>query len=509
MNFSTLRLSGILLHISSLPAAAGEADQGIGDLGDGARAFVDFLQAAGQSCWQVLPIGPTGYGDSPYASYSAFAGNPDFISLDDLQRRGYLSASELPDLARTRKHAHIGAAREVKMPALRRAWQRFCSARTSAESGAFHHWAAQQGDWLDDFALFMTLKDLHGGGAWYSWPREYKLRDSAALQALRRTQGELFDFHRWLQWLFSEQWRSLRAYAAARGVQLMGDIPIFAADDSADVWAHPDQFLLDGERRPTVVAGVPPDYFSRTGQRWGNPLYDWDAMRRDNFGWWDARLRRMLECFDLLRIDHFRGFEAFWAIPAADDTAVNGRWVKAPGSELFAEIRRRHGALPLVAEDLGLITPEVVALLRECGFPGMKVLQFGFESRDPRNDFLPHNFERNCVVYTGTHDNAPTAAWHRDASNEVRDFVEQYTGMRSSTRVVRELIRAALASPAGLCLFPMQDVLAQGKSRRMNEPGQARGNWSYRIEAEDLASDVAADLRQLTALYNRLASSSA
>jgi 4-alpha-glucanotransferase len=486
------RASGILLHPTSLPGR-----YGIGELGDEAWAFLRFLGAAGQRLWQVLPLGPTGYGDSPYQAFSAFAGNPLLISTDRLLRDGLLESGDLDDQPEFPEgHVDYGPAITFKNTILRRAYARF-----KAEGG-MRQVDAWDTPWLEDYALFMALKDHHEGASWSAWAPELVRRESAALAAARRDLGDHVDFYRFCQYRFFEDWGALKREANAAGVRIIGDLPIFVAYDSADAWANQGLFFLDEAGQPTVVAGVPPDYFSATGQLWGNPLYRWDAMAKDDYAWWVARLRMSLTMFDLARIDHFRGFEAYWEIPAGEETAVNGRWVKGPGAAFFEAIRAQLGELPIIAEDLGLITEEVVALRERFGLPGMLVLQFA--PSDPQNAYLPHNHERNNVVYSGTHDNDTTRGWWKGASDDERAFVRRYLGHAVTRRTIAwEFIRLAFASVARTAIVPLQDVLNLGSEARMNTPGVAGGNWGWRYEEGALTPELAGRLRDLTELYAR------
>jgi 4-alpha-glucanotransferase len=486
------RASGILLHPTSLPGR-----YGIGELGDEARDFLAFLVAAGQKLWQVLPLGPTSYGDSPYQSFSAFAGNPLLISTDRLLRDGLLTTDDLDDLPDfPAGQVDFGPVIAHKNTLLRRAYTRFAA---SGEPAELLRWDAP---WLDDYALFMALKDHHGGAVWSSWDPALVRRDPAALAAMRETLADDIDFQRFCQGRFFRDWGDLKREANEQGVRIIGDLPIFVAYDSADVWANQGLFFLDAAGQPSVVAGVPPDYFSATGQLWGNPLYRWDVMARDGFAWWVERLRMSLTLFDLARIDHFRGFEAYWEIPADETTAINGRWVQGPGAAFFDGIRAELGDLPIIAEDLGLITPEVLALRERFALPGMAVLQFA--PSDPTNVYLPHHHERNSVVYTGTHDNDTTRGWWAATTEAERDFVQRYLGHPvTEETIAAEFIRLALGSVAHTAIIPLQDVLNLGSEARMNTPGTAGGNWGWRYGAGALTDEAAEQLRELTELYAR------
>ena len=486
------RASGVLLHPTSLPGP-----YGIGELGDEARQFLAFLVAAGQKLWQVLPLGPTGYGDSPYQSFSAFAGNPLLISTDRLCRDGLLTPDDLADWPRfPTERVDFGPVIAHKQIVLRRAYARFAATDGAARIARWH------APWLDDYALFMALKDHHGGAVWSSWEPALVRRDPAALAAMREVLADDIGFHRFCQFRFFEDWGALKREANARGVRIIGDLPIFVAYDSADAWANQGLFFLDAAGQPSAVAGVPPDYFSATGQLWGNPLYRWEVMARDGYAWWVERLRLALALFDLARIDHFRGFEAYWEIPAGETTAINGRWVSGPNAAFFDAIRAQLGDLPIIAEDLGLITEEVLALRLRFGLPGMAVLQFA--PSDPSNVYLPHHHERNSVVYTGTHDNDTTRGWWSATTDAERAFLQRYLGHPiTEATIAPTLIRVALGSVARTAIVPLQDVLNLGSEARMNTPGTAGGNWGWRYGAGALTDELAAQLRAWTELYAR------
>lgn len=488
------RRSGILLHPTSLPGP-----YGIGDLGAGARNFIEFLADAGQQVWQVMPLGPTGFGDSPYQCFSAFAGNHYLISLDALEAQGLLTRAELAQCpAFPRDKVDYGPVIEFHTAMLRKAHQRFEADATATQRAELEAFARAQRAWLDDYTLFMACKDAHGGRLWSEWSAGKGRITEAPLEA----PAERVAFHRFVQYEFFRQWDAVRQYAHTHGIQIIGDMPIFVAYDSADVWAHPELFHLDEQGQMTVVAGVPPDYFSTTGQLWGNPLYRWEACQREHFRWWIERFRHALSMVDLVRIDHFRGFESCWSVPAGNPTAEHGEWVKTPGDELFATLRATLGPMPLIAEDLGVITPEVEALRDKYGFPGMKILQFGFGG-NASNEFLPHNYPRHCVVYTGSHDNDTALGWYRTAGEKVQDHVRRYF-MCDGHDISWVMIRAALASVGELAVIPLQDVLALDSHARMNFPGRAEGNWQWRYVPEQLSSAIAARLRELTELYGRL-----
>ncbi len=495
------RASGVLLHPTSLPGGLG-----IGNLGHGARRFVDWLAGTGQSVWQVLPLGPTSYGDSPYQTLSAFAGNPLLIDPEALVAEGWLDAADLaaaPALPDDR--VDYGAVIHVVTGLVDRAHAGFRAFARPPARAACERWCREQAAWLDDWTLFAALKERHGGRPWTEWPAAEARRDPSALALARAELAEAIDRHRFRQWVFHRQWDALRAHAHARGVRLFGDVPIFVAHDSADVWANPGLFRLDAAGHPTVVAGVPPDYFSATGQRWGNPLYDWEALRARGWDWWIARLRATLALVDLVRIDHFRGFAACWEIPASEPTAVRGRWVTSPGADFFDALREALGALPIVAEDLGVITPDVERLRDGFGLPGMKVLQFAWS--DPLNPFLPHAHVPNCVVYSGTHDNNTTVGWWREeATPESKRFLAGYLG-RAVGGLDAEphwtLIRIGMMSPAHTFIAPLQDVLGLGPEARLNTPAAAAGNWAWRLREGSLHGAAADVLAELTRLYRR------
>src|SRR5690606_32612241 len=470
-------MAGVLLHPTSLPGP-----HGVGELGAEAFKWVDYLGGAGQRLWQVLPLGPTGYGDSPYQSFSTFAGNPYLLDVSSLVAEGWLAERRLAPLAAMEPAGvDFGALYQHKLPLLAEAADAFLE---SGASDGFETFVRSSEDWLDDYALFMALKVEDGGAAWTDWTSELRLREDTALAAARRRlEREILRQQVWQFW-FDEQWTALKGHARRSGVRVLGDVPIFVALDSADVWANRELFFLGDDGQPTVVAGVPPDYFSATGQRWGNPLYRWDDMKARGYAWWVKRLRHALTQLDLVRIDHFRGFAAYWEIPADEPTAVRGRWVEGPGADFFRKVRVEVGDLPVVAEDLGVITPDVEELRDAFALPGMKVLQFAFAggADDP---YLPHNYVPNSVVYTGTHDNDTTVGWYQQAPEVERDHVRRYLG-RPDPEVVQGLIRAANASVAAIAVVPLQDHLGLGPEARMNTPGKPQGNWSWRFRWEDV-----------------------
>ena len=495
------RRAGILAHPTSLPGPFA-----VGDLGPASERFLAWLEAAGQSLWQVLPLGPVGEGCSPYVARSAFAGNPLLISPERLAEDGLLEPGELADAPGAGGRVDLAAAARWKERLLRAAWERFRRAAAPApleelreELRAFAADPAHA--WLGDWELFAALRDAHRGRSWVEWAAPLARRDPAALEEARRELLVETGYHRFVQFLFFRQWRRLRAAARARGIGILGDVPIYVSHDSADVWARPELFDLDAAGRPLHVAGVPPDYFSPTGQRWGNPLYRWERMAEDGYRWWIERLRANLELTDWVRLDHFRGIAAYWEVPASEPSAMRGRWMPGPGAALLDALREALGELPLVAEDLGVITPDVEALRDGAGLPGMRVLQFAFG--DDESSHLPHRYVPRCVVYTGTHDNDTTLGWFVAASPEERERVLDYVG-GDGIEPHWDLARAAATSVAAWAVVPLQDVLGLGSEARMNTPGQAAGNWSWRARAQQLGGEEASRLRRLAQLTGRL-----
>lgn len=495
------RSSGVLLHITSLPSRGG-----IGDLGPAAFEFIDFLAAAKQHVWQVLPLSPTGFGNSPYASSSAFAGNPLLVSLEFLSEWGWIGAERVAELEAGAGPVDYNEVEARKLPLLMEAAANFLeraphSAEMNEQWNAFVVFCTAESYWLDDYALYAVLRRHFHTGAWTTWPEELRHREKHAIAEARSAHGRALAVEQVLQFAFDLQWRTLRVLAAQAGVRILGDVAIFVNMDSADVWVNPMLFELDERLRPVRVAGVPPDYFSPTGQRWGNPLYRWDLLAQSGYAWWAARMRRARDLYDLIRLDHFRGFESFWAIPAEEKTAVKGEWVKGPGAGLFRALESALGPLPLVAEDLGIITEEVERLRAELALPGMKVLQFGFSNHASHNH-LPHHFEPETVVYTGTHDNDTTQGWWNSASITERKAVEALLGAVGE-RPVWALIRAALASVAVLAMVPAQDLLELDSFARMNTPAIPAGNWGWRAPKDGLTRELAARLGALTEVTDR------
>lgn len=492
----SVRSAGILLHPTSLPGP-----YGVGDMGPTAYSWVEQLRRARMTWWQILPLGPPGYGDSPYQCFSAFAGNSLLISPDQLIKDGLLQRTDLPEADFPEERVDFARVAGFKRQMVTNAWNRFQTERGRSLQGEFDAFRARHADWLEDYALFMALKQVHGGGSWQDWPTDLRLRKPDALTQARRELDQEVSLHRFSQFLFFRQWGALKQHAHSQGVRLIGDLPIFVSEDSADVWARPELFLLDEHRHPTVIAGVPPDYFSATGQRWGNPLYNWAALKKEGYAWWVARLRRVLEQVDLVRLDHFRGFEAYWEIPADMPTAQVGRWVKGPGADLFETFRAELGELPLIAEDLGVITPEVEALREQLRLPGMRIMQFAFGGAVEKR-FLPHNYDHRTVVYTGTHDNDTTQGWYATLTEAECRYLHRYL-LRSGPGIAWDLIRLAWASVADYALAPLQDVLGLGSEGRMNRPGQPSGNWGWRVTTNDLARAAWERLGELTETYER------
>lgn len=491
------RSSGILLHPTSLPGR-----YGIGDLGPEAYHFVDFLQESAQSIWQVLPLGPTGYGDSPYQCFSAFAGQPLLISPELLVQQGHLTSTDVENVPNwPAAKVDYGAVIAFKTQLLHQAFHTFQQRTDSQEKGEFGAFCLAQRAWLDDYALFMALKDQHQGAVWSTWERELITRQPVALTHWNEALSDAVTYVKYVQWQFFRQWFALKHYAGERRIRIVGDIPIFVAHDSADVWANPQLFYLDESGNPLVVAGVPPDYFSRTGQLWGNPLYRWDRMAEAGFAWWIERFRATLKLVDIVRLDHFRGFEAYWEVPGQAKTAEHGQWVKGPGAALFEAVEQALGQLPIIAEDLGLITPPVRELRDRFGFPGMRIFQFGFAS-DADDPFLPHNYIPNCVVYTGSHDNDTVLGWFRTCPSQEREAALAYLGTDGHD-ISWDFARWLLASVADTAVAPMQELLSLGSEARMNYPSRLGENWSWRMLPGALAPELRQHLRALTVAYGR------
>lgn len=491
-----VRRCGILCHPTSFPSPFG-----IGDFGDAAFSFIDFARSAGQSVWQILPLGPTGYGDSPYQPFSAFAGNPLLIDPQQLAAERLLSPDDLADTGpvddtHVRYGEVIGTKRRILTTAFRNLHRSSEAFRTDLEA-----FKESQSDWLADYCLFMALKERLNWTPWPNWDLALVRREPAAMDQWRHALSEEIAYHGFTQFIFDRQWQRIRRHAKESGLSIVGDLPIFVGHDSADVWSHQDLFYLDAFGQPTVVAGVPPDYFSPTGQRWGNPLYRWDLMAKDRYRWWIRRLSRVLSQVDEVRIDHFRGFVNYWEVPASEPTAMNGRWLRGPGRGFFDAVAAALGDLPIIAEDLGIITEDVTELREELGFPGMTVLQFAFDGK-PTNPHLPYNHTRRSVVYTGTHDNDTTLGWYTALGEREAHRVRVYTGTDGHD-IAWSMIRLAMTSVADLAIYPLQDVLSLGTWARLNSPGQAQANWSWRYRAGDLDQGLAEGLAALARVTGR------
>jgi 4-alpha-glucanotransferase len=507
MNFP--RASGILLHPTSLPGRFG-----IGDLGEEAYRFADFLFSTGQHLWQILPLGPTGYGNSPYQCLSVFGGNPLLISPEGLLADKLLEPADLENVPSFPKdRVDYGAVTKFKIALLRKSFEIFQKKATRGERKRFKVFCSQNASWLETYSLFMALKEAHGVAAWNTWEQGIRRRQPDSLAYWRRNLAYEISHHRYQQYQFFKQWSRVKKYCNERGIKFIGDMPIFIALDSVVVWEHPDMFYLDDSGKPIVVAGVPPDYFSETGQLWGNPLYRWDVMAKDGYAWWIERFRAMRDLVNIIRLDHFRGFEKYWEVPAKDDTAVNGRWVVGPGAKLFEAVQEALGTLPVIAEDLGMITPEVHALRDQFGFPGMRVLQFSFGTGLDADKYRPYSYPPNSVVYTGTHDNNTTIGWFRGEdvsdstqSREDREREKQvalnYLGT-DGHEINWDFIRLALMSAADTAIIPIQDILGLGSEARMNLPGKPEGNWCWRFTSDMLTEGIRARLKKLTALSGR------
>ncbi|ERL05722.1 4-alpha-glucanotransferase [Leptotrichia sp. HMT-225] len=493
------RSSGILLHPTSLPGK-----YGIGSLGKEAYKFVDFLKKANQKLWQIFPLGPTGYGDSPYQCFSTFAGNPYLIDFDLLIEQNLLNEEDLRDVdfGGNEEYIDYGAIYNQKYPLLRKAYDNFKANGNDYLRGKLDAFKAENNAWLNDYSLFISLKNHFNGLPWTEWPHDIKVREEAAVSKYREELADDIEYNNFIQCLFFTQWDNLKKYANDNGIKIIGDIPIFVAVDSSDAWANPEIFLFDPELKPVKVAGVPPDYFSATGQLWGNPLYDWDKLKELNYKWWVDRVRANLSTCDIIRIDHFRGFEAYWAVPYGDDTAINGQWVKGPGIDLFNKIKEELGDLPIIAEDLGLMTQGVIDLRDATGFPGMKILGFAFDSNE-ENEYLPHTYTKNCVVYTGTHDNDTLIGWFTKAKEEDKQVARNYLNSHSDDEIHWDALRGAWSSVANMAIAPIQDFLGLGSEARINTPGVASGNWQWRLKDGVLTDELAERIAKLTKIYSR------
>lgn len=491
-----MRESGILLPVFSLPSK-----YGIGCFSKEAYKFVDQLKKAGQKKWQILPLGPTGYGDSPYQSFSTFAGNPYFIDLETLTKEGLLKKKEC-------KQADFGDRKDCidyeklyynRFPVLRKAFERF------VPDEEYQSFLKENEDWLTEYCLYMAIKDSKGGKSWIEWPEEYRNRDPKALEDAKKELAGEMDFYRFQQYEFTRQWTRLHAYANEQGIQIIGDIPIYVAFDSADTWANPELFQFDENNLPTGVAGCPPDAFSATGQLWGNPLYNWDYHKKTGYAWWLKRISYCFKLYDVVRIDHFRGFDEYYAIPYGDKTAENGKWMPGPGMDLFDTVEKKLGRLNIIAEDLGFLTDSVLKLLKDSGYPGMKVIQFAFDSRESGN-YLPHTYPNNCVVYTGTHDNTTTRAWYHEITKECRDFAKEYLHKPAldEDTLAWDFIAMAMSSVADLCIIPMQDYLCLDERARINTPSTLGGNWVWRMRKKAITDELLQEIHDMTNLYGRL-----
>lgn len=492
----TNRASGVLMHITSLPGP-----HGIGTMGRHAKKFIDFMQAAGQKYWQMLPVGPTGYGNSPYQAFSAFAGNPFLIDLDQLVEEGYITKATLNkyDLEAIATKVDYDKIIAGKIKVLKECYKFFKENHDVHEMDKFkkvHHW-------LEEYSVFMALKGYFNDRPWQEWDKPYKERQTKALEAFKKENADEIQFWVFLQWVFYKQWMAMKAYANKQGVEIIGDMPIYVSSDSADTWAHTELFYFDKKCNPVAVAGCPPDAFSETGQLWGNPLYDWKKNEATGFKWWIKRMKSSMELYDIIRIDHFRGFESYWEIPAEDETAENGRWVKGPGMKLFNAIDKAIPSLQIIAEDLGYLTDEVVKLREDSGYPGMKILQFAFDSRE-ESDYLPHNYDHHCIAYTGTHDNDTVMGWFENAASEDVEMAIEYLALTKKEGYHWGYIRGAWSSVADIAIAPMQDFLGLGTEHRMNIPSTIGGNWEWRVTEKQLSKSLAKHMRRLTKLYGRL-----
>lgn len=495
------RASGILLPVFSLPSP-----YGIGSFSKEAYQWIDFLAEAGMKYWQILPLGPTSYGDSPYQSFSTYAGNPYFIDLDELVKEQYLTKEQLKelDIVENPRDIDYGKLYIDRMLILKKAY----AESQKKENYAFEDFKRENAWWLDDYALFMAVKNVFGGEAWNKWADDIRYRYDYAIEYYRTTYSNEIGFYQWLQYLFAKQWRSLKTYANEKGIKIIGDIPIYVAFDSADVWANPFLFQLDEQRNPVSVAGCPPDGFTADGQLWGNPLYSWEFHKQTNYDWWVSRMAYCFKLYDVVRIDHFRGFDEYFSIPSGDSNAKNGHWEKGPGIDLFRTIKSRLGEKEIIAEDLGYITDSVRELVKECGYPNMKVLQFAFDSRDSSGaeDYLPHNYLKNCVCYTGTHDNETIYGWLSSIQKVEKEMVCAYLNRwgASDAELAKELVRTAVASVADLCIIPLQDYLRLDNSARINVPSSTGENWRWRMLNEEMSSELAEEIRALSQIYGRI-----
>ena len=493
------RSSGILLHPTSLPGK-----YGIGSLGKEAYKFVDFLKKANQKLWQIFPLGPTGYGDSPYQCFSTFAGNPYLIDFDLLIEQNLLAEEDLKgvDFGGNEEYIDYGAIYNQKYPLLRKAYENFKANENKELKEKLETFKAENSSWLDDYSLYISLKNHFNGLPWNEWEDDIRTRKEAAINKYKAELADEIEYNNFIQFLFFTQWNNVKKYANDNGIKIIGDIPIFVAVDSSDAWANPEIFLFDPELKPVKVAGVPPDYFSATGQLWGNPLYDWDKLKELNYKWWVDRVKANLSTCDIIRIDHFRGFDEYWAVPYGDKTAENGTWCPGPRTDLFNAIKNELGELPIIAEDLGTMTQGVIDLREATGFPGMKILGFAFDSKE-ENDYLPHTYTKNCVVYTGTHDNDTLIGWFTKANEDDKQFARNYLNSRSDNEIHWDAIRGAWSSVANMAIAPIQDFLGLGSEARINTPGLASGNWQWRLKDGVLTDELAERIAKLTKVYSR------
>lgn len=486
------RKSGILLHPISL-----NSEYGIGTLGKKSFEFIDFLNKAKQKLWQVFPLGPTGFGDSPYQCFSAFAGNPYLIDLEKLVELSLLDYEDILPIKGHSEYIDYGKLYNVKLPILLKAYK-----KRHLLQEKFNDFKKENSEWLDNYTLFMALKSHFAGASWDVWPDDIRLRKEESIKKYETLLAKEIDEQKFIQYLFFSQWAEVKEYANKKGIEIIGDIPIFVAFDSADAWANPEIFLFDNDRKPTFIAGVPPDYFSENGQLWGNPLYNYEEMKKNSYQWWKDRIKANLTLCDIIRIDHFRGFRAFWRIPFGETTAINGKWVDGPGIELFKEIEKEYPNLKIIAEDLGDLEQEDIQLVKDTNYPGMKILQFAFDN-DPENNYLPHNYIENCVVYTGTHDNDTTQGWYNKLSEKQKGLVRDYLDTNDDKGICWHLIRMAHRSVAKYSIIPMQDYLCLDSDARMNTPGLASGNWQFMLKDNALSDELAYSIAHITEIYGR------
>ncbi len=491
------RSSGILLHMTSLPGK-----YGIGTMGQEAYRFVDFLEKSGQKIWQILPLGHTGYGDSPYQCFSAFAGNPLLIDLEKLSEQGLLTREELPEHEEFPEHeVDYGWVFHYKYELLKKAYDRFLRSDDNRLKKQYQEFCGENGWWLEDYVQFMAIKDDHQGQPWWDWEDDIRLRKSEAMMAYKQKLAKEMDFYRFLQVMFYHQWLDLKSYANEKNILIFGDLPIYVAFDSAESWGHPELFDFDENLQPRTVAGVPPDYFSETGQLWGNPIYDWKYLEKHGFQWWIDRIKANFLLYDILRIDHFRGLAAYWAVPSGEKTAIKGKWIKAPGEKMLQAVYNALGDKPIIAENLGVITPDVEELREKFGMPGMKILQFAFDSAE-ENDFIPHTYDKNSVVYTGTHDNNTTVGWFKHSPPEDKERMHDYFCLDDNDPAW-SFIRLAWSTVADIAIAPLQDILRLDEDARMNFPGKSPGYWKWRFTRDMLTEEHIQDLKKITEVYGR------